>query len=57
MNDWRTRIVPLGLLQAIGAACLILSAWAIHGGWYAIGAFGLALLALTELTARRPIDG
>lgn len=49
----RLEPVPLFGLQAIGLVCLIVAAWNIDDGWYALGVFGAALLIVVDRLQRQ----
>jgi hypothetical protein len=48
----RRHDVVLAALQAVGAVCFVVSVWHVHDGWWALGAFGLALIALCQFIDR-----
>ena len=41
------------IIQVIGALCIAAAAWGLYDGWAAVGAFGAALLTISELGSRR----
>lgn len=52
--EWlHPRPLPLVALQLVGLVALMIAAWMIRDGWYALGTFGLALLAVGELANRQ----
>lgn len=40
-------------MQVVGLVCLIVAAWMVRDGWYALGLFGLSLLAVAEIIHRQ----
>jgi hypothetical protein len=40
-------------LQIVGLICITVAVAMIKDGWYAVGAFGVALTTVAELTHRR----
>lgn len=46
------RPIPYVALQVLGLACLMVAVWMIQDGWYALGLFGLAVLAAVEMAHR-----
>lgn len=49
------RYISVTVLQAVGLACIVAAVAAIKDGWYAVGAFGVALMAVAELSHRRGV--
>lgn len=46
------RKIPLFVLQLLGLVCVLVAAWMIRDGWYALGVFGLAVLTWVEFIHR-----
>jgi hypothetical protein len=47
------RHISLVALQVVGLVCVLVAAWMVRDGWYALGVFGLALLAAAEIVHRQ----